>query len=97
MLHVHVLLVCGNFILPEPASYVFFYAIFNLRKLLYIIIGKAETQTVCCGEEADRSQAQGEAIAERAETADQNRENPSALHSCRNVGDLFERADRPDR
>ena len=28
---------CGNFILPEPASYVFFYAIFNLRKLLYII------------------------------------------------------------
>ncbi|RGO75599.1 hypothetical protein DXB04_30320 [Enterocloster bolteae] len=29
---------CGNFILPEPASYVFFYAIFNLRKLLYIII-----------------------------------------------------------
>jgi len=30
-------MVCGNFILPEPASYVFFYAIFNLRKLLYII------------------------------------------------------------
>ena len=29
---------CGNFILPEPASYVFFYAFFNLRKLLYIII-----------------------------------------------------------
>jgi len=29
--------VCGNFILPEPASYVFFYAVFNLRKLLYII------------------------------------------------------------
>ena len=28
---------CGNFILPESASYVFFYAIFNLRKLLYII------------------------------------------------------------
>ena len=28
---------CGNFILPEPASYVFFYVIFNLRKLLYII------------------------------------------------------------
>ena len=28
---------CGNFILPEPASYVFFYAVFNLRKLLYII------------------------------------------------------------
>jgi len=28
---------CGNFILPEPANYVFFYAIFNLRKLLYII------------------------------------------------------------
>ena len=26
---------CGNFILPEPASYVFFYAVFNLRKLLH--------------------------------------------------------------
>ena len=43
------------------------------------------------------AQAQGEAIAERAETANQKRENPSALHSCRNVGDLFERADCPDR
>ena len=31
-------MVCGNFILPEPACYVFFYAIFNLRTLLYIII-----------------------------------------------------------
>ena len=30
---------CGNFILPEPASYVFSYAIFNLHKLLYIISG----------------------------------------------------------
>ena len=30
-------MVCGNFILPEPASYVFFYTIFNLRNLLYII------------------------------------------------------------
>ena len=29
---------CGNFILPEPASYVFFYAIFNLRKLFYLIL-----------------------------------------------------------
>jgi len=28
---------CGNFILPEPASYVFFYAVFNLRNLLYLI------------------------------------------------------------
>ena len=60
-------------------------------------IGKAETQTVCCGAQADRSQAQGKAIAERAETADQKRENPSALHPCRNVGDLFERANPPDR
>ena len=38
-------MVCGNFILPEPASYVFFYAFFNLRKLLYLIailgIGRA--------------------------------------------------------
>ena len=30
-------MVCGNFILPEPANYVFFYAFFNLCKLLYII------------------------------------------------------------
>ena len=28
---------CGNFILPEPASYVFFYAFSNLRNLLYLI------------------------------------------------------------
>ena len=40
---------------------------------------------------------EGEAIAERVETADQKRENPSALHSCRNVGDLFERANPLDR
>ena len=32
-------MVCGNFILPEPASYVFFYAFSNLRNLLYIIGG----------------------------------------------------------
>ena len=30
-------MVCGNFILPEPASYVFFYAVFNLRNLLDLI------------------------------------------------------------
>jgi hypothetical protein len=30
-------MVCRDFILPEPASYVSFYAFFNLRKLLYII------------------------------------------------------------
>ena len=30
-------MVCGNFILPEPASYVFFCAVFNLRNLLYLI------------------------------------------------------------
>ena len=30
---------CRDFILPEPASYVFFYPLFNLRKLLYIICG----------------------------------------------------------
>ena len=33
-------MVCRDFILPEPASYVFFYAIFNLRNLLYIIVQK---------------------------------------------------------
>ena len=31
-------MVCRDFILPEPASYVFFYAVFNLRNLLYIIV-----------------------------------------------------------
>ena len=31
-------MVCGYFILPEPASYVFFYAIFNLRNLFYLIV-----------------------------------------------------------
>ena len=31
-------MVCRDFILPEPASYVFFYALFNLRNLLYIIV-----------------------------------------------------------
>ena len=30
-------MVCRDFILPEPANYVFFCAVFNLRKLLYII------------------------------------------------------------
>ena len=33
---------CGNFILPEPASYVFFFALFNLRNLLYLIYAKAK-------------------------------------------------------
>ena len=33
---------CRDFILPEPASYVFFYAFSNLRKLLYIIREKAK-------------------------------------------------------
>ena len=32
---------CGNFILPEPARYVFFYAFSNLRKLLYSIASLA--------------------------------------------------------
>ena len=31
-------MVCRDFILPEPASYVFFYAFFNLRNLLYLIL-----------------------------------------------------------
>ena len=32
-------MVCRDFILPEPASYVFLHALFNLRNLLYIIKG----------------------------------------------------------
>ena len=35
-------MVCGNFILPEPASYVFFYPFFILRNLLYLITNKHE-------------------------------------------------------
>ena len=34
-----------NFILPEPASYVFFYAFSNLRNLLYIIRTKYPTKS----------------------------------------------------
>ena len=30
-------MVCRDFIVPEPASYVFFYAVFNLHNLLYLI------------------------------------------------------------
>ena len=41
---------CGNFILPEPASYVFFYALFNLRKLLYIIEGADHTPAQAGGQ-----------------------------------------------
>ena len=37
-------MVCRDFILPEPASYVFFYAIFNLRNLLYIIDERADRE-----------------------------------------------------
>ena len=40
-------MVCGNFILPEPASYVFFYAVFNLRKLLYIILQSLRFRNFC--------------------------------------------------
>ena len=35
-------MVCRDFILPEPASYVFFYAFSNLRNLLYIIKAHAK-------------------------------------------------------
>ena len=41
-------MVCRDFILPEPASYVFFYAIFNLRNLLYIIsLSFSGTKATC--------------------------------------------------
>ena len=33
-------MVCRDFILPEPASYVSFFALFNLRNLLYLIVSK---------------------------------------------------------
>ena len=38
-------MVCRDFILPKPASYVFFYAFFNLRNLLYIISTARESRT----------------------------------------------------
>ena len=37
-------MMCGNFILPEPASYVVFFALFNLRNLLYIISAPVSAQ-----------------------------------------------------
>ena len=46
-------MVCGNFILPEPASYVFFYALFTLRKLLYIR---------GCGRKVGQSRGRKEAV-----------------------------------
>ena len=61
-------MVCGNFILPEPASYVFFYAVFNLRKLLYIVFSNQDFVNgsvivhypsricgMCCGYQGKRS------------------------------------------
>ena len=41
-------MVCGNFILPEPASYVFFYAVFNLRNLFYPILGSKPMALGAC-------------------------------------------------
>ena len=75
----------------------------NRKKLVAFVLPIIRKEKLPMSEELEKLKheqyvaAQGEAIAERAETADQKRENPSALHSCRNVGDLFERADRPDR
>ena len=31
-------MVCRDFILPEPANYVFYYPFFFLRNLLYLIV-----------------------------------------------------------
>ena len=58
-------MVCGNFILPEPASYVFFYAVFNLRNLLDLIeqhkLERLENRkkisgTVCTSRNFDRNE-----------------------------------------
>ena len=46
---------------------------------------------------ADRSHAQGKTIAERTKAFDPKWANPPPLHSCRNVGNLFERANHSDR
>ena len=56
---------CGNFILPGPASYVFFYALFNLRNLLDLIeqhkLERLENRkkisgTVCTSRNFDRNE-----------------------------------------
>ncbi|MBS5576429.1 MAG: hypothetical protein KHY01_09835, partial [Firmicutes bacterium] len=41
-------MVCRDFILPEPASYVFFYAVFNLRNLLYLIARGHNVMITAC-------------------------------------------------
>ena len=41
-------MVCGNFILPEPASYVFFYVFSFLRNLSYIITDGNVGKGFCC-------------------------------------------------
>lgn len=41
--------------------------------------------------------AQGKTIAERTKAFDPKWANPPPLHSCRNVGNLFERANHSDR
>ena len=41
-------MVCRDFILPEPASYVFFYALSNLRNLLYIINNPQQRKAALC-------------------------------------------------
>ena len=51
-------MVCGNFILPEPASYVFFYAIFNLRNLFYLIVGNSWLQSLCYDSACEQNAAE---------------------------------------
>lgn len=46
---------CGNFILPEPASYVFFYAVFNLRNLFYLIVPGVLSALLLCVAKQDTS------------------------------------------
>ena len=74
----------------------------NRKKLVAFVLPIIRKEKLPMSEELEKLRhkqyvAERKLTAERAETADQKRKNTSALHSCRNVGDLFERADRPDR
>ena len=88
-------MVCGNFILPEPASYVFFYALFNLRKLLYLIMTKPKTldQLQAEKEQAETQLAQEQHKLERLENRKkylEKGERTKRTHRLCNLGSTIE-------
>ena len=75
----------------------------NRKKLVAFVLPIIRKEKLPMSEELEKLRHK-QYVAERKLTAAkhkekrfQKRENPSALHSCRNVGDLLERADCPDR